>query len=80
MYLSVLEVVSPKWPDFVLAADVPDGETDVLVLHGLDVESDGGDSRHDLAQLELVQDGGLTSSIKPDCGKIFKCGYKKNLI
>jgi hypothetical protein len=31
--------MSPKRPNLVLAADVPDGEADVLVLDGLDVET-----------------------------------------
>ena len=37
--LRVLEVVAPQRPDLVLAADVPHGEADVLVLDGLDVEA-----------------------------------------
>lgn len=54
--------MTPQWPDLVLTTDIPDGEGDVLVLHRLDVEPDGGDRRDDLAQLELVDyrasDGG----------------------
>ena len=38
-YLGVLEVVPPQRADLVLAADVPHGEADVLVLNGLDVEA-----------------------------------------
>lgn len=37
--LCVLEVMSPKRPDLVLATDVPHGELDVFVLDGLNVES-----------------------------------------
>lgn len=37
--LGVLEVVAPQRADLVLAADVPHGEADVLVLDGLHVES-----------------------------------------
>ena len=37
--LGVLEVVAPQRADLVLAADVPHGEADVLVLDGLYVES-----------------------------------------
>mmetsp|Transcript_42278 Transcript_42278/g.135353 ORF Transcript_42278/g.135353 Transcript_42278/m.135353 type:complete len:207 (+) Transcript_42278:281-901(+) len=62
--LRVLEVVPPEGTDLVLAADIPHGETDVLVLHGLDVEPDGGDGGDDLAELELVQNGGLTGRVK----------------
>ena len=31
--------MAPQRPDLVLTADVPDGEADVLVLDGLDVEA-----------------------------------------
>lgn len=37
--LGVLEVVSPQRSDLVLTTDIPDGELDVLVLDGLDVEA-----------------------------------------
>ena len=37
--LGVLEIMSPQRPDLVLAADVPHGEADVLVLDGLHVEA-----------------------------------------
>lgn len=64
--LSVLEVVPPERADLVLSSDVPHGERDVLVLDGLDVEADGGDSSDDLAELELVQDGRLTGGVQSD--------------
>ena len=38
-YLSVLEIVSPQRSDLVLAANVPDCETDVLVLDRLHVKT-----------------------------------------
>jgi hypothetical protein len=50
------EVVSPQRADLVLAADVPDVEFGVLVRDRLDVEADGGDGRHVLVELELVED------------------------
>ena len=77
----------PERANLILASDVPDGERNVLVLNGLNVETcsanhysqdtRGGmgslglltnsrDSGNNLAQLELVQDGGLTSGIKTD--------------
>lgn len=37
--LCVLKVVSPQGSDFVLTAHIPHCETDVLVLHRLDVKS-----------------------------------------
>lgn len=64
--LSVLVVVSPEESNLVLTADVPHGERDVLVLDSLDVEADSGDSSDDLAKLELVENGGLTSGVKTD--------------
>ncbi len=38
-YLCVLEVVSPKRSDLVLTTDVPNCETDVLVLDCLHVKT-----------------------------------------
>mmetsp|Transcript_123679 Transcript_123679/g.346365 ORF Transcript_123679/g.346365 Transcript_123679/m.346365 type:complete len:267 (+) Transcript_123679:81-881(+) len=61
-----LVIVAPQLPDLVLAAHVPHGEAQVLVLHRLDVEADGRDGRHDLAELELVQDRGLARCIEAD--------------
>ena len=62
--LRVLEVVSPQRPDLVLAAHVPHGEADVLVLDRLHVEADGRYGGHDLAQLQLVQDGRLAGRVQ----------------
>lgn len=64
--LGVLEVVSPEGTDLVLTTDIPDGELDVLVLDGLDVEANGRDSGDNLAKLELVENGGFTGGIETD--------------
>ena len=64
--LRILEVVPPQGTDLVLTSHIPHREADVLVLHGLHVEADGWNSRHDLSQLQLVQDGRLTSCVEPD--------------
>jgi hypothetical protein len=85
--LRVLEVVAPQRPDLVLAADVPDGELNVLVFDCFDVEAcavvlsawvcfvwvgvgggctNGRDGGDDFAQLQLVQDGSLSSRIQAD--------------
>jgi len=64
--LGVLEIMSPQWTDFVLTADIPDGEGDVFVLDGFHVEADGGNGGDDLAQLELVQHGGLAGGVQAD--------------
>ena len=61
-----LKVVLPQRPDLGLAADVPDGEADVVVLHGLHVEADGGERGDHLAQLHLVQHRGLARVVQPD--------------
>ena len=47
-----------------LTSEVPDLELEIFVHDSLDVEADGGDGGHDLPQLQLVQDGCLTSSIQ----------------
>jgi hypothetical protein len=44
----------------ICRTDVPHGERNVLVLDGLDVEADGRDCGHDLSELELVKNRGLT--------------------
>ena len=64
MFEIYLKVMSPEGPDLVLTAHIPDSEADVLVLDSLHIEPDGGDGRHDLPQLQLVQDRCLTSSIQ----------------
>jgi len=62
--LGVLEVMSPERADLVLTTDIPHRELDVLVLHSLDVEANSGDGCDNLAELELVEDGGLSGGIK----------------
>jgi len=62
--LSVLEVVPPEGTDLVLTSDIPHGEVDVLVLDSLHIETDGRDCGHDLTKLKLIENGGLSSSIK----------------
>jgi hypothetical protein len=62
--LGVLEIMPPQRPDLVLTPHIPDGEADVLVLHGFNIESDGGDGGDDLAELELVEDCGLSGRVK----------------
>lgn len=37
--LSVLEVVAPQWPDFVLTAHVPHCEADVLVFYSFNIKT-----------------------------------------
>jgi len=56
--------VSPERADLVLPSDIPHGEGDVLVLDSLDIEADGRDGGYDFTELELVQDGRLTSSVE----------------
>ena len=64
--IGVLEVVTPEGAELILTSHIPHGELEVLVLDGLHVESDGGDGGDALAELQLVQDGGLTGGIETD--------------
>ena len=59
-----LEIMSPKRSDFVLATHIPDCKTDILVLHCLDIEPNGGNGGHNLTQLQFVQNCSLTSCIQ----------------
>ena len=56
--------MAPERSDLVLTADVPNRERDVLVLDRLDVEADCGDCGDDLAELQLVENGGLSGGIE----------------
>jgi len=64
--LGVLEVMPPERSNLILSSDVPNGERNVLVLDGLDIEADCWDGGHDFTKLELVEDGGLTGGIETD--------------
>ena len=44
----------------------PDVEFDIFVGDGLDVETDGRDGVHRLAQLQLVEDGGLSGRVQAE--------------
>lgn len=70
------KVMSPKGTNLVLTADIPDIELDILVCHRLDVEADGGNGRHVLAELELVQNGRLSSSVETQHQKSHLLGSK----
>jgi len=62
--LRVLVVVSPEQSDLVLTTDIPHVERDVLVVDGLHVEANRGDGVDDLAELHLVEDGGLARGVE----------------
>mmetsp|Transcript_49447 Transcript_49447/g.91223 ORF Transcript_49447/g.91223 Transcript_49447/m.91223 type:complete len:228 (-) Transcript_49447:128-811(-) len=57
-------VVPPEWSDLVLATHIPDGEGDVLVLNGLNIESNCWDRCDNLTKLQFVEDGGLPRCIQ----------------
>mmetsp|Transcript_91360 Transcript_91360/g.178928 ORF Transcript_91360/g.178928 Transcript_91360/m.178928 type:complete len:216 (-) Transcript_91360:21-668(-) len=57
-------VVAPQLAELVLAANVPDRETDVTMLHDLHVETDRRDRRHHLPQAQTVQDRGLPRGVQ----------------
>jgi len=63
--LRVLEIVPPERSNFVLAADVPDGEGNVFVFDSFDVEADGRNGGDDFAQFQLVENGGFTGRVQP---------------
>ena len=56
--------MSPERSDLVLATHIPHSEADVLVLHSLNIEPNGGDGGHNLTQLQFVQNCSLTSCIQ----------------
>jgi len=62
--LGVLEVMSPQRSNLVLSTNIPHGELDVLVLDCLNVEANGGDGCDDFAQLQLIQNCGLSGSVQ----------------
>mmetsp|Transcript_51103 Transcript_51103/g.165410 ORF Transcript_51103/g.165410 Transcript_51103/m.165410 type:complete len:221 (-) Transcript_51103:1512-2174(-) len=67
----------PERPDLVLATDIPNRKTDVLVLDCLHIEADGRYGGRYLAQLQLVKDGGLARSVQanhenPQIGTLLK--------
>jgi len=64
--LSVLEVMSPQWSNFVLSTNIPHGELDVLVLDGLNVESNCRNGCDNFTKLQLVENGSLSGSIQTD--------------
>ena len=49
--------MSPQRPDLVLAADIPHVKFDVLVCHGLNIESNRRNRSNTLVEFELVKDG-----------------------
>jgi hypothetical protein len=50
----------------VLTPDIPDSKANVLVFDSLHVEPYCGNGGDDLSELQLVEDGGLTSCIETD--------------
>ena len=53
-YLSVCIIMSPERSDLVLTADIPNCKTDVLVLNGLYIETNGGYRGHYFSEFQLV--------------------------
>lgn len=79
MYLSAThtaKVMPPQRPDLVLATNVPDVKLDVLVGDRLNVEADRGDGCDILAELELVQNGGLAGGVETQHEKAHFLGSK----
>ena len=59
--------MSPQRPNFVLTADVPNGETDIFVFNGFNIETNGWNGGDNFAQLQFVQDGSFSSGVKTNC-------------
>jgi len=62
--LGILEVMSPQRSNLILSTNIPYGELNVLVLNSLNIETDCGNCCNNFTELELVQNGGLSSSIQ----------------
>lgn len=55
--LRVLVIMAPQGTDLILTTDIPDCEGNVLVLHGLDVETDGGNRSDDCRKRKGTKQG-----------------------
>lgn len=64
--------MAPQRTNLILTADVPYSERNVFVLDGFDVESDGRNRGHDLAQFQFVENRGFSSRVKPNYKRKFK--------
>ena len=60
------KVMSPKRTNLVLTTDIPDVKLDILVGDRLDVEADGRNGGNILAELELVENCRLSSSVETE--------------
>ena len=49
---------------FILTSDIPDGEIDISVFEGFDVETDGWNGGDDFTELQLVEDGRLSGRVQ----------------
>ncbi len=64
MELFTAEIMPPERSNLVLTTDVPHIELDILIGHGLDVETDCWNGGDVLAELELVKYSCLASCIQ----------------
>lgn len=56
----------PQRTNLVLTTDIPDVKLDILVGDSLDVEADGRNGGDVLAELELVENGGLAGGVETE--------------
>ena len=61
---SDLKVMTPERSDLILATNVPQSEVYVLAFDIFNVEANRGNRRDNLAELQLVEDGGLTGRVQ----------------
>ena len=82
MSVTYLKIMTPERSNFILTANIPNSEADVLVLDCLHIKSNCRNSCHDFSQLELVQDCCLSSSIQTHCNDVMsfiKTNFSNNL-
>lgn len=53
-YLCVLEVMSPKWSDLVLATHIPNSKTDIFIFYSLHIETFTGKRETGLKSIALI--------------------------
>lgn len=64
--IGLFEIVPPVGSDGLLPSHIPDVQLEVFVLHGLDVEAEGGGDLIDVFAIELFDDGGFSCIVEPE--------------
>lgn len=64
--ISLFEVIPPVGSNGFLSSHVPDIELEVFILHGLDVETEGGWDLIDVFAIEFLDDCGFAGVVKSE--------------